>query len=116
MVATPYTEQLPMWVLMLHIAEPTAMRFYRGAGDLDQAQQTLGWAQFLWNTFRLEREPRLAAFAEHQPALLAFVGDIQLVLQMTIRAQSYQWDRRLVTHAQIEVGPGGDWRLHIVTT
>lgn len=115
MVATPYGEQLPMWVLLLHIAEPTAMRFYRGVGDLDEAQQTLGWARFLWNTFRLEREPRLAAFAEHQPALVAFVGDIQTVLEMTMRAQSYQWDLRVVTHAKIEVPPKGEWQLHIVT-
>lgn len=92
------------------------MRFYRGVGDLDQAQQTLGWAQFLWNTYRLEREPRLAAFAEHQPALLAFVDDIPAVLEMTMRAGAYMWDRRLVTHARIEVPPEGDWRLHIVTT
>jgi hypothetical protein len=116
MVTTPCTEQLPMWVLLLHIAEPTPMRFYRGAGDLDRAQQTLGWAQFLWNTFRLEREPRLAAFAEHEPALEAFVDDIQAVAGMTLRAGAYMWDRRVVTHARIEVGPGGDWRLHIVTT
>ncbi|MEI8243705.1 MAG: hypothetical protein WCI17_10600 [bacterium] len=116
MVATPYTEPLPMWVLLLHIAEPTAMRFYRGVGDLDEAQQTLGWAQFLWNTFRLPDEARRAAFAEHGPALEAFAGDIQIVLEMTMRAQSYQWDRRLVAHARIEVPPKGDWQLHIVTT
>lgn len=92
------------------------MRLYRGVGDLDEAQETLGWAQFLWNTDRLPEEQCLATFAEHEPALEAFVGDFQIVLDMTIRAQAYPWDRRLVTQARIEVPPRGDWQLHIVTT
>lgn len=105
--------ELPMWVLLLDIAEPAGMRQY-GAADLDRARAALGWARFLWNTFRLPTAPRLRTFAMHQAALDAFCP-VRSQLTMVMRAQSWQADRRIVTHAAIEVGPTGEWRLAVAT-
>lgn len=115
MAATPYEEPLPMWTLLLYIAEPAGVYEY-GTPDLDVAQQTLGWAQWLWNSFRLTTEQRQQGWEERKQEIEAFVGSIQDVLEMVMRAQSWQWDLRVVTRATIVVGPAGEWRLDVATT
>jgi hypothetical protein len=110
----PEDQEVPMSMLLLFIAEPAGMRDF-GSGDIEKARTTLSWARFLWDTFHLPTEPRLRIFAEHDAALMAFAVPL-VVLKMAMRAQSWQWDRRVVTRATIEIGPEGEWQLDVATT
>ena len=110
----PEDREVPMSMLLLFIAEPAGMRDF-GSADIEKARTTLSWARFLWDTFHLPTEPRLRIFAEHDAALMAFAVPL-VVLKMAMRAQSWQWDCRVVTRATIEIGPEGEWQLDVATT
>jgi hypothetical protein len=102
---------LPMWALMLYIAEPAGLR---SGADLERARQALLWAGWLWNLVRMPLEARRREAALRTDALEEFVG-LRDSLEMLIRASSWMDDPRVVARVRVEVEPTGAWRIEVVS-
>ena len=107
---------LPMWLLLLFIAEPGAMRWFADPYDLIEARPTLAWSQWLWNASRLPYYKRRRVIYRRIGELQKFVCSVEDAREMVLRAQLWPEDLRVVTRATIEVDPTGEWRLDIATT
>jgi hypothetical protein len=105
-------DDLPMWLVLLFVAEPAAMRHYR-ADDLEEARGALAWACSVWNIGRRPPPRRERGFALNEPKLARWLNSPGDAREMVARASLWPHDRRVVTHAAIELEPDA-WRLDIV--
>ena len=88
------------------------MRHY-GAGDLEEAKGALAWACSFWNIGRRRPRRRERELALNEPKLARWLNSPRDAREMVLRASLWPDDRRVVTHAAIEVEPDA-WRLDIV--
>lgn len=105
-------DDLPMWMVVLFVAEPAAMRWYH-RWDLEEARGGLAWAQRFWNIGRRRRERRERGFARNEPELARWLNSPRDAYEMRLRASLWPEDRRVLTRAAIEVLPNGAWRLDL---
>jgi hypothetical protein len=105
-------DNLPMWLVLLFVAEPAAMRRYR-ATDLEEAKVALAWACSFWNIGRRRPRRRERAFELDEPKLARWLNSKGGAREMVLRASLWRDDRRVVAHAAIKVEPDA-WRLDIV--